>query len=56
MVKDVIINFDLKNFFFFICYKCVKGLFFLLGYFEVVVIIFVFFCIEFNVVVVELDG
>ena len=56
VAKDVIINFDLKNFFPSICYKRVKGLFFSLGYSEAAATIFALLCTEPNVVVVELDG
>ena len=56
VAADVIINFDLKNFFPSISYKRVKGLFFSLGYSEVAATILALLCTEPDVVEVELDG
>ncbi|MCL2932396.1 MAG: reverse transcriptase family protein [Trichodesmium sp. MAG_R03] len=56
VAKDVIINFDLKNFFPSISYKRVKGLFFSLGYSEAAATIFALLCTEPDVVEVELDS
>ncbi len=56
VAADVIINFDLKNFFPSISYKRVKGLFFSLGYSEAAATIFALLCTESDVAEVELDG
>ncbi|NES06543.1 MAG: RNA-directed DNA polymerase [Okeania sp. SIO2F4] len=56
VAADVIINFDLKDFFPSISYKRVKGLFFSLGYSEAAATILAFLCTEPNVAEVELDG
>ncbi len=53
---DVIINFDLKNFFPSISYKRVKGLFSSFGYSETAATIFALLCTEADVEEVELDG
>lgn len=53
---DVIINFDLKDFFPSISYKRVKGLFHSFGYSEAAATIFALICTEANLVTVELDG
>lgn len=54
--KDVIINFDLKDFFPSISYKRVKGLFKSFGYSEAAATIFGLLCTEPEVEEVELDG
>ncbi len=56
VAADVIINFDLKNFFPSISYKRVKGLFFSFGYSEAAATIFSLLCTEPDVAEVELDG
>lgn len=53
---DVVINFDLKNFFPSISYKRVKGLFRSFGYSEAVATIFGLLCTENDGSEVELDG
>lgn len=53
---DVIINFDLKNFFPSISYRRVKGLFASFGYSETAATIFALLCTEPDVAEVELDG
>jgi retron-type reverse transcriptase len=54
--RDVIINFDLKDFFPSISYQRVKGLFRSLGYSEAAATIFGLLCTEPDVEEVELDG
>lgn len=54
--SDVIINFDLKDFFPSISYRRVKGLFFALGYSETVAIILALLCTEPEIEEIELDG
>jgi RNA-directed DNA polymerase len=54
--QDVIINFDLKDFFPSISYRRVKGLFQSLGYSEAAATIFGLLCTELEVEAVELDG
>lgn len=54
--RDVIINFDLKDFFPSISYKRVKGLFLSFGYSEAAATIFSLLCTEPDVEEVELDG
>ena len=54
--KDVIINFDLKDFFPSVSYRRVKGLFRCLGYSEAAATIFGLLCTEPEVEAVELDG
>jgi retron-type reverse transcriptase len=54
--SDVIINFDLKNFFPSISYKRVKGLFQSFGYSEAAATIFGLLCTEPEIEEVELDG
>lgn len=54
--QDVIINFDLKDFFPSISYRRVKGLFQSLGYSEAVATIFGLLCTELEVEELELDG
>lgn len=54
--RDVIINFDLKDFFPSISYKRVKGLFQSFGYSEAAATIFGLLCTEPDVEEVELDG
>lgn len=54
--RDVIINFDLKDFFPSISYKRVKGLFHSFGYSEAAATIFGLLCTEPDVEEVELDG
>lgn len=54
--RDVIINFDLKDFFPSISYVRVKGLFQSFGYSEAVATIFALLCTEPEVEEVELDG
>lgn len=53
---DVVINFDLKDFFPSISYKRVKGLFIALGYSEQAATIFALLCTEAELEAVELDG
>ncbi|MFW6357691.1 MAG: reverse transcriptase family protein [Chroococcales cyanobacterium] len=53
---DVVINFDLKDFFPSIIYKRVKGLFRSLGYSEAAATIFGLLCTEAETIPVELDG
>jgi RNA-directed DNA polymerase len=54
--SDVIINFDLKDFFPSISYKRVKGLFHSFGYSEAAATIFGLLCTEPEIAEVELDG
>jgi retron-type reverse transcriptase len=54
--SDIIINFDLKDFFPSISYRRIKGLFLALGYSEAVAIILALLCSEPEVEEVELDG
>ena len=54
--QDVIINFDLKDFFPSISYRRVKGLFQSFGYSEAAATIFALLCTELEVEAVELDG
>jgi RNA-directed DNA polymerase len=54
--KDVIINFDLKDFFPSISYRRIKGLFLALGYSEAVAIVLALLCTEPEIEEVELDG
>ncbi|MBW4575052.1 MAG: reverse transcriptase family protein [Aphanothece sp. CMT-3BRIN-NPC111] len=54
--RDVIINFDLKDFFPSISYKRVKGMFQSLGYSETAATIFGLLCTQPDVEEVELDG
>ncbi len=54
--SDVIINFDLKDFFPSISYKRVKGLFHSFGYSEAAATIFGLLCTEPEIAAVELDG
>ncbi len=54
--QDVIINFDLQDFFPSISYRRVKGLFQSLGYSEAAATIFGLLCTELEVEEVELDG
>ena len=54
--KDVIINFDLKDFFPSISYKRVKGLFLSFGYSEAAATIFGLLCTEPEIAEVEVDG
>ncbi|MCP2727510.1 reverse transcriptase family protein [Limnofasciculus baicalensis] len=54
--SDVIINFDLKDFFPSISYKRVKGLFHSFGYSEAAATIFGLLCTEPEITEVELDG
>lgn len=54
--QDVIINFDLKDFFPSISDRRVKGLFQSFGYWEAAATIFVLLCTELEVEAVELDG
>ncbi|MGL5808178.1 MAG: reverse transcriptase domain-containing protein [Xenococcaceae cyanobacterium] len=54
--KDVIINFDLKDFFPSISYRRVKGMFQALGYAEAVATILSLLCTEPEVQEIELDG
>ena len=56
VAADVIINFDLKNFFPSISYKRVKGLFHSFGYSEAAATIFALLCTEPTTEEVELDG
>lgn len=53
---EVVINFDLKNFFPSISYKRVKGLFHAIGYSEAAATIFGLLCTEPDVEEVEIDG
>jgi len=53
---DVVINFDLKDFFPSISYKRVKGLFLSFGYSEQAATIFALLCTEAQLEAVELDG
>lgn len=53
---DVVINFDLKNFFPSVSYRRVKGLFYSLGYSEAAATIFALLCTEPDIEEVELDG
>ena len=53
---DVVINFDLKDFFPSISYKRVKGLFLCFGYSEAAATVFALLCTESDVEEVELDG
>lgn len=54
--QDVIINFDLQDFFPSISYRRVKGLFQSFGYSEAAATIFALLCTELEVEAVELDG
>ncbi len=56
LALSVIINFDLKNFFPSISYKCVKGLFQSFGYSEAAATIFGLLCTATSVEELELDG